>query len=181
VAVTCRSATEAEASTVIAKNLGPTRRTLVWKWKKGASTSFSELGDSTTEGGSDYTLCAFDQSGPVGSFALVAIVRAPAGGQCGRRSCWSTKTGVSVRYKDRERTPDGATKLIVTAGDPASITVKAKESNLDLPTTALVPEVRVQLRRDDDPVCWEARFRNSVRQNEPGRFKAKSDLSASAL
>ncbi len=173
----CKVPTQPKGSTLALKNVDPAKPKLTWNWKKGQATALGELGDPFTPGASDYTLCGFDRSGPGGSYALRFSVAAPAGGTCPTKPCWVNKF-TKVRYKDKERTPDGADTLVLTPGPDgaAKMSMTAKGPHLSLPSAALAPDVRVQLRRDDLPsVCWEATFDANVQTNAAGVFKAKSD------
>jgi photosystem II stability/assembly factor-like uncharacterized protein len=174
-ATSCRQSLP-KASTLSLKDTDPARPTLVWKWRKGDATTLADFGDPFYDGDSDYELCAFDRSGPGGTYALAFNVHAPAGGTCGKRPCWQTK-GVKIRYHDHDRTPDGADTLELVPGpnDGAKVTFTAKGPNLALPAGALSPDVRLQLRRDDDVACWEAKFQSRIQTNAPGLFKAKND------
>ena len=53
-----------------------------WKWTKGATTTFAELGAPLTT--TDYLLCIYD-----GGRGLVSSARAPAAQLCAGQSCWS--------------------------------------------------------------------------------------------
>src|SRR5262245_20091936 len=177
VASGCKLPTLPKASTLAFKGTDPAHAKLVWNWKKGQATSLGQVGDPFTAGASDYTLCGFDRSGSGGTYALRFSVTAPAGGNCPTKPCWTNK-GTNVGYKDKERTPDGADTLVLRPGPDgaAKITMTAKSTHLALPATALAPDVRVQLRRDDAAgICWEAGFATTIQTNTSGVFKAKSD------
>jgi photosystem II stability/assembly factor-like uncharacterized protein len=176
--LTCRNPVAAGKSTLAFQNLDPARPKLTWKWRKGEATSPAEFGNPVAAGASDYTVCGFDRSGPAGSYAPFLTVRAPAGGTCHGKPCWGI-SGLTFKYKykDRDRTPDGGDTLSLTPGGPgeAKIAAVARGPNLTLPSAALVPDVRVQVRRDDDSTCWEARYSGTIVTNTPGMFKATSD------
>lgn len=53
--------------------------------------------------------------------------------------------------------------------------MSAKGPHLLLPAGPMSPDVRLQLRRDDDVACWGATFRTNVQTNSAGLFQAKSD------
>ncbi|MFI5041965.1 MAG: hypothetical protein ACHQNA_08990, partial [Acidimicrobiales bacterium] len=170
---TCKE-TLPKASTLSMKNLDPAKASLVWKWRKGQSTSLLDFGDPFNDGASDYTLCGFDRSGPGGTYALALSIQAPAGGLCGTKPCWTTK-GVKLRYRDHDRPPDGADTLeLVPDGTvEGKVTMTAKGPHLVLPAGPLSPDVRLQLRRDDDVVCWEATFQTNIHRNSAGLFRGK--------
>jgi hypothetical protein len=152
-------------------------RKLTLKLKQLGNTPLSAFGNPLFTGATDYDVCVFDRSGPAGAPALKLTARAPAGGVCGRKSCW-TPSGVGLRYTDRDAPPDGLVSMKLSPGDDgvASILATGKGSHLLLPTGALIPGVTLQIRRDDAiSFCWEADFAGNVRANVAGKFDAKSD------
>src|SRR5262249_48128841 len=116
----------------------------------------------------DLTLCVFDQNG------LALSATAPAGGSCGTRPCWSTAP-TSIRYGDRDGTPDGLTSLVLKAGDVgrAAVTGKGTGAARGLPPRGLATPVTVRLKRSGGPACWEARY-PTARRNDPTQFRAKT-------
>src|SRR5262249_50719130 len=175
--LTCDAPLAAGAAAVSFTGTDPVRAKLVWKWKKGSAIALADVGDPFTSGHSDYALCGFDRSGPGGAYALRFSLRAPAGGQCSGKACRAATTK-TVKYKNKERPPAGIDTLAVRFGDlgEAKLSLVAKGTHVLLPGTALLPDVRVQLRRDDAVApCWEGRYSTAIRTNVPGIFKAKSD------
>ncbi len=174
--LSCRVPSVPGASTFSFKdNALPQRASLAWKWKKG-DAALGEFGDPFSSGGTSYELCVFDRGAPGGLPRYLFGVRAPASGTCGRKPCWSSN-GITIRYRDRDRTPDGLSTLVLKSGAPgqASLSASAKGVNLHLPTAALSPTVTVQLRNDSGGlVCWQGIYNAGVKKNVPGQFKAKS-------
>ncbi|HXJ34767.1 MAG TPA: hypothetical protein VMS22_12105 [Candidatus Eisenbacteria bacterium] len=142
-----------------------------WKWTQGAETMFADFGDPM--GTTDYTLCVFDQNGT----HLVISPDMPAGGACGPLACWKPIGTKGFKYKDKDRTPEGADKMTLLSGaaGKAKISFKGKGPNLGLalPPTGLTTPVRVQLQAEGG-ACWESTF-SAAQQNTATSFKAKSD------
>src|SRR6185295_20164617 len=74
----------------IKNNADDTKDSVLWKWKKGADTPFSALGDPRATDA--YSFCVYDESGTAPVLALAAT--APAGGTCLGVPCWK-ETGTS--------------------------------------------------------------------------------------
>jgi len=101
---------------------------------------------------------------------------APAGGICGDKDCWATKTGAAL-YKDSELTPDGISGLQLKANyskGEAKITLKAKGENLELPALPVALPLTAMLRRSDDVTkCWSATYCNvCFKTNGDGKFES---------
>src|SRR5262249_7487962 len=152
------------------KNKSPDKKDgLQWKWVKGSATTLAELGTPGTS--TSYTLCVWDAS--VAAQPLL-LSRAPAGGTCGTKPCWQTIKG-GDKYKDKLLDPAGLRQVWLKWGGAtrAKILVRGKGVTLPPPTLPLTPPVTVQLKNDDG-VCWEARF-STPKQNLPQQFKARAD------
>ena len=145
------------------------RDNLLFTWKKGARTTFSEFGTPPTT--TKYSLCVFDQSG------LLVEVQVPAGGTCGgSRPCWK-QTGSGFRYADSALGNHGAQSLTFGAGPDgkAKIVVRAKGVNLGMPAAlSVVPAVTVQVKNSDG-ACWGAVFGTSPIVSTSEQFKAKGE------
>src|SRR5262249_7943860 len=141
---------------------------LSWKWRSSAAVALSDFGSPAMT--TDYVLCMYDQTGK----KLGA--EAPADGMCGTKPCWSTSGSTGFRYKDKDGTPDGLTKISLKSGEAgkAKISVKGSGTNLHLPMLPLTLPVRVQLRQSGSSTCWEASY-STATENGPSTFKAKSD------
>lgn len=158
-----------KAKLTIKDSASNTSDLISWKWSQGAATALGDFGDPLNA--TEYTLCIFDQAGA----HLVAAPSIPGGGVCGTQACWKALGTRGFKYKDKERTPDGADKMTLLAGanGKAKISFKGKGPYLALPPLALVTPVRVQLHAEGGQ-CWESTFSTSS-QNSPALFKAKSD------
>jgi cysteine-rich repeat protein len=173
----CRVPTEPGASKLIVKLKVPvTGDSITWKWTRGEETTGFDLGDPLAT--DDYGLCVFDDSG--GPATLLARSTAPAGGSCLGRDCWKAR-GIphgakKLLYKDKEKTPDGTTKVVVSPGPDgrAKIKVGAKGEHLVDPALPFGTTTRVQLHAGNG-VCWEATFAGAVLRNDAVQFKALSD------
>jgi cysteine-rich repeat protein len=144
---------------------------LKWKWTKGQATT--DFGDPLNTDA--YDLCIYHDSG---AQPLLAGVRAPAGGTCDGKPCWSAKRGGVFKYKNKTGVPSGLTKLVLKPGTDgkAKVGAKAKGTELTLPMLPLPTPVLVQLHRvaEGQTDCWEATYSNPD-ANESGKFKAKAD------
>lgn len=77
------------------------------------------------------------------------------------------------RYLSRTRTPDGLERVVLRSGAKSRIVARGRGLDLDLPSVALVPPVRLQVvRSDTSSPCWEAVFPTPIR-NDPGHFEAR--------
>ena len=154
-----------------------TKDLVVWKWRKGEDTAFGELGDPVSSDG--YALCLYD-----GTTSLILESQAPAGGLCAGVPCWKITGSIlnpkGYKYNDRNRTPDGLTKIIINAGaeSKAKITVKGKGENVrgatvldPMPTPPLTLPVTAQVQSSTGE-CWETVYTTALK-NVAGEFKAK--------
>jgi predicted acyl esterase len=169
----CRLPTKTGSSPLTLKHRTPdTKDTLTWKWAKGSTTAFGDLGDPLDADG--YTFCLYDGGSPSG--ALLFEASAPAGGLCGTKPCWkqvgSSTNPKGYKYSDKELTPDGIKTLRVLAGmaPKAKAIVKGKGENLGLPPLPLPLPVVAQLQAAN--ACWEVTY-GSATTNGPSVFKAK--------
>jgi 6-phosphogluconolactonase (cycloisomerase 2 family) len=170
----CRTPVVDLKSTLILKDKTPdTKDLLVWKWVKGAETSFADFGDPS--GTDSYTLCLYDASGPASVLRLATAV--PAGETCGGQPCWAVLGSNGYRYKDVEHTPDGILKALLKSGEAgkAKIVLKGKGENIPaLPLLPLALPVRVQLQSTAG-ACWESGFDAAGQiKNDPTQFKGKA-------
>jgi hypothetical protein len=148
-----------------------TKDKLSWSWIGSAPVSVGDFADPAG-GAADYGLCFYDGDG----FPRVQVLRAPAGGTCGRAPCWKT-TSSGFTYTDPLLNPDGLKKIVLTAravAGKARITVKGKGGNLGLSLPLAAP-VRVQLVHSGGALtCWDATFSTST-GNRGDSFNARSD------
>src|SRR6185295_7880808 len=153
----------------IKNNADDTKDSVLWKWKKGADTPFSALGDPRATDA--YSFCVYDESGTAPVLALAAT--APAGGTCLGVPCWK-ETGTSgFAYKNTPATPEGLTQVKIKSGIGAKpqATVKGKGTRLLLPGLPLAAPVRAQLHAATGE-CWEA-VHDVVVKSDAAQSKAK--------
>ncbi len=134
---------------------------LLFRLSRGEATALPEFGDPIAATG--YEVCVYESG-----MGLFLSSRAPAG------SDWSS-VGLGYRYKDKDRTPDGAQIGFVRSGDEgkSKFKFKAKGGNLSMPALSLATPVTVQLR-NTAAACWGATF-STATKNDATTFKAKSD------
>jgi hypothetical protein len=140
------------------------RKTLTWKWTRGAATSDSDFGLPT--GTTAYTLCLFAGT----ASALVGGADIPASAQK-----WQA-TARGFMYRDAAGTPGGISKAVLVSGaaNRSKILVKGKGANLSVDTPAYDLPLLVQLTNSSNDVCWSASFDAAdVIRNQSRAFKAK--------
>lgn len=102
----------------------------------------------------------------------------PAGGLCGKKSCWSERPKGFV-YKDAARAREGIAQRTLAEGvdGKSQIQLKAKGSAVPLPALdALVSPVTVQLRLKGGARCWGATYSfPPVTKHDASIFKDKAD------
>jgi len=128
-----------------------TKSKFAWSWK-GEATTKVEFGQPTAV--NSYRVCVYDSSNNI-----VFNLGIPVGGMCGDKPCWKDgKSGYS--FKNKATTSTGVSALSLKAGidGKASVKVKAKGSNLSMPTLALSTPVTAQLINSSDLTCWTATF-----------------------
>jgi hypothetical protein len=165
----CRLPVRSGKAKLALKDKAPdTRDSVKWKWAKGAATAVGEFGDPLASTG--FVACLYDTAS-----VLRMQLRIPAGGTCGANPCWKAKSGTTFVYRDKERTPDGVTKLILASGPAgkARIVLAAKGDAIPLPPLgAFALPLRFQLQGNGQ--CWEAVY-GTPQKNSPDEFKATAD------
>lgn len=172
----CRLPSVPGASPLVLKDLTPDARdSLSWKWLKGSTVAFGDLGDPRDSDA--YAFCLYD--GTASSDALRFEARAPAGELCGTKPCWQTVGSAMApkgfRYLDPALSPDGVKKLQVLAGTAprSKVVLSGKGESLGssgVPTLPLPLPLVAQLQTTDG--CWEVTY-TSASSNGPTLFKAK--------
>ncbi len=146
---------------------------LAWQWKKGAATTGVELGNALASA-TRYDLCVYDQTAGVAS--LAARLRVPGGGTCHGKACWKTSGNGTLKYADKDATPDGVTQLSLRPGvdGKAQIQLKARGLTLAVPTLpfAQSPAIVVQLHSTTG-ACWSQTYGAPAGRNDGGQFKDK--------
>lgn len=165
----CRQAIGVFASKLTLRDSRGGRDVLNWIWRHGQATAASDFGDPLTS--TTFNLCAYD-----GALRLLMRADAPAGGQCGRRSCWSPWRG-GFAYKNRAGAPNGLqTMQLAPGGDGvAQIVVRGRGPNLPMPALAFLQLPLTMQLQVKGGACWEATFApQGVVWKEPKRFVGKS-------
>jgi len=165
----CKQPSVAGASPLTLRN-GTTadKDSLSWKWGKGSSTTFGELGDPL--GDDHYAFCLY-----AGTAAPLLEARAPAGGDCDGKPCWkqlgAPSTPKGYRYGDREWTPDGLKTVLLRsrAAPRAKALVKGRGANLGIDLPLPLP-VTAQLQSTD--TCFEVTY-PTAQTNDASTFKAR--------
>ena len=165
--VLCDTELPLRSAVTLSKGATASRDAISWSWTAGAPVALLDFGNPSAV--TDLTMCVYDQNG------LKLSATAPHAGTCAGRPCWTSSTD-SLRYHDRDFTPDGIVKIAAKAGDAgrAKIKVKGKGSGLALPSLGMQGTVTMRLRRSGGPACWQARFPTAIR-NDASQFKAKID------
>lgn len=129
----------------------------------------AELGDPRATDG--YSMCVFDETPR--STQIVLAVRAPAGGTCGRRPCWTKVGSNGFQYRNPSGNADGLTSLTVAAGPFPRARVRGVGPNLPLSLPLPLP-VDAQLQLDTG-ACRGATFSAAgVSRNTSETFKGKA-------
>jgi hypothetical protein len=158
-------------------NTAPKLRRIQWKWAKGTADK-TDFGDPVHT--TDYNFCLYETVN--NQTYLFMDAKAPAGGQCGAKSCWSEQSG-GFKYSDNQETPDGLQSIQLKAGaaGAAGILLRGKGPNLqglypsfvDLPLTA-------QLKAGNNQ-CWQAQFATAVVSKNGRTFRAKNGSPSGAF
>lgn len=142
------------------------RDTLIWKWRKGASTAVADFGApaSTTA----YTLCLFAGAGE----ALIAEMAIPP--DAGK---WAA-LGAGYKYSDAAGLPQGIEKVVLKSGAAgrAKVLVRGQGVHLPLPSlgAGLALPVKAQLLNSSPAVCFESAWEaGEVSENGGSQFRAK--------
>lgn len=137
---------------------------MIFKWIKGAATTVGDFGVPT--GTTNYALCLY-----AGTAAIAQAVVPPS-------SMFWAPTATGFKYKDKNGTQAGITKILLKAGaaGKSKALVKGKGGNLpDPPAGPLTLPVTAQLVSDANAVCYEGIFDTAdVIKNEAELFKAKA-------
>ena len=133
-----------------------------------------DLGNPVTS--TDYALCVYDQSGPLGAPAIRWRGDLAHGGTCGTKPCWTAKPK-GFAYTDKAGSSDGLQSVKLQAGDAGKSKASAagKGALLGVPALPFTGAVTVQLSGAGG-VCWSATYSTPLPQRDPtAQYKAKSD------
>ena len=167
----CRSALK--SSLAMRDDSPDTKDSLVFKWSKGDTTSFAELGTPTA--GATYRLCVYDATG------LVRGTVAPAAGTCAGKPCWKQLGSITApkgfSYADKELTPNGtqSVKLLSGVTPKPKATWKAKGAALADSPLGLLPPVVVEVSNSETAVCLgDTYLAPDISVSSATQFKAKA-------
>jgi cysteine-rich repeat protein len=170
-AVGCEPAATGASSLLLTDAMDDRKDHLAWRWRGNTAVPKARFGDPRET--TDYALCLYETS----PTQLQLDARVPAGGRCGGADCWKeTRTGFA--YRDRDKTPDGVQSVTLADGGAsrtATIAVTGKGQLLGVPKLPLRTPLRVQLRRNDAPGCWEATYDAAHLSRSHGALRAKFD------
>lgn len=139
---------------------------LVWKWRRGQSTSQSEFADPRATAA--YTFCLF--AGTSAAVAVEANIPPDA-------AKWTGLGSVGFTFKDKSGAADGIQRVVLRGSDVArsKIVLKGKGTALSLTPPPLDLPLTAQIANGDTNVCWSAAYDASdVIRNQAGTLKAKS-------
>jgi len=164
-AVGCKVAAPAAALLALDNRSPDTRDRLAWSWRKGALTTFADLGNPTTT--TPYTLCLYDSIADVPRRLLTQSI--PPG------SRWKSYSR-GFRYRDTTLSAGGIQSIVLTEGAAgrSSVEVRGKGQPLALPGLPLTKQPNVIIQLLNDTTCWSSTYSASL-DNNSARFKAKSD------
>jgi hypothetical protein len=153
---------------IVHNRLGSSRDRLVWKFVTTQSDAVPDLQDPQL--GGTVGFCLYQADG-----TLAFRARAPAGLNCGDRSCWTENAG-GFTYRKRNGRPDGLV-LVTTRKKPDAaghVMVAGEGTNLSEPIWPLGLPLTAQLQIPGGP-CWEASFpEGGTLANRNTLFKAVS-------
>jgi cysteine-rich repeat protein len=139
---------------------------LVWKWRKGQSTSQSEFADPRAS--ATYTFCLF--AGTSAAVAVAADIPADA-------AKWAALGSVGFRYRDTSAAANGIQRVVLRGSDAerARIVFRGKGAGLSLTPPPLDLPLTAQLTNHDTDVCWGATYdAGGVVRNQAGVLRARS-------
>jgi hypothetical protein len=152
---------------------------VVFKWSAGEDTPLAAFdAPNVSDPTHDYGLCVFDSGGN-----RIMENDAPAGGVCRSSQCWKQLSIKGFAYKDPDRTPDGADKVVLKAGlaGKSKVQFKGKGANVHahagFPTfplpLSLPATVQLQSRNGS---CWTGTFdTNGTQANDTTQYKGKNN------
>ncbi len=142
-----------------------------WRWRTTGNVPLADFGNPLTT--SDYSFCVYAGASPT----RIMELKAPAGGTCANKPCWKSRGNKGFRYKDKDRTPSGITKLVLrTSEAPLSdIVLRARGLNIPMPTLNLTQPVIAQLVKGDGPECWQTTYSAPALKNNAEVFQDKND------
>jgi len=175
-AASCRATAPGDAALKIKYAATVNGDQLLFKWKKGAATDVTALGDPQA-GVTDYALCLYDSSSGIDT--RVAALRIPGGGTCGSKPCWIfLPNGKGYKYSNPGRLPDGVQKILIRTGEAgrAKVLIKAKGAAIPNPPLPMQQDPRVSVQLINTlGECWGAQLTAPASRNRDDSFKDKND------
>ena len=159
---------------LVKNNSDDAKDQIKWTWSNGPAALVGDLGNPVTS--TDYALCVYDQSGPLGAPAIRWRGDLAHGGTCGTKPCWTAKPK-GFAYTDKAGSSDGLQSVKLQAGDAGKSKASAagKGALLGVPALPFTGAVTVQLSGAGG-VCWSATYSTPLPQRDPtAQYKAKSD------
>lgn len=140
-----------------------------WRWRSTGMINVADFGDPLNT--TDYSFCVY--AGGV----RVMELKAPAGGTCAGKPCWKSRGAKGFRYKDKEKTPSGISRIALRTTPPAlaDIVLRARGPNIVFPPLPLTQPVIGQLIKSNGPECWEAVYSAPPIRNNTEVFQDKND------
>jgi hypothetical protein len=161
----CRTA-QKSMLLVKTKTGDPSKSKLLWKFIKGDTTSFADLGDPTTS--ASYALCIYAGASQnlVGTLSISA-----------NATLWSpVGTTKGYKYFDSGSATDGVQKIIVKASASNNTKELLKAGGATLPDIlgpmGLDAPVTAQLINHGSGICWQGSFPMPLK-NSATQFKGK--------
>ena len=141
---------------------------LKWKWGRGPAIDASEFGDPSSQYNNTFSLCFYDESDQ-----LLTDLSARGG-----PTSWIASNNGGFKFKNspKEPTPMYLTGMSLKPGDfeKSKLMAKGKRVGLEFPTLPITENsLRVQLRHETGPECWETLFTAPFDSNVATEFKAK--------
>jgi hypothetical protein len=147
------------------------RDLVTWRWRTTGNVPLVDFGDPLNT--SDYSFCVYAGALPT----LVMELKAPAGGTCANKPCWKSRGSKGFRYKDKDKTPSGISRLVLRTSDAplSDIVLRARGVNIPFPALPLAEPVVAQLVKSDGPECWETDYSAPALKNDSSTFQDKND------
>jgi len=156
----CRSA---RSTKLVINPAGPERK-LVWKWRKGQSTSLTEFADPRTTAA--YTLCIY-----AGTPATV-VAEANIASDNDR---WSAVGTQAFKFEDASGGFAGMRRIILKASDANRTKIVVKAKGAAVPAPPLGAPLTAQLTNRDTNICWCTTYDAAdMSRNDDGGLKAQS-------
>ena len=148
------------------------RDIVTWRWRTTGDIAVADFGDPVNT--TDYSLCVYAGASPT----RVLELKAPAGGTCAGKPCWKSRGAKGFRYKDKDKTPTGVSRLVLRTkvSALADLVLRARGPLIPFPALPLTQPVIAQLIKSDGPECWEADYTAPPLKNTNQVFQDKNDL-----